>query len=92
MTFRLPFLALIREVQIAFLNYWSIETEVYVEPITVIIEVGVDLKNLTQICTLELVKDSAMASVNATVFGKNFMQVEKINSAGSAAATIDQLI
>ena len=47
MTFRLPFLALIREVQIAFLNYWSIESEVYVEPITVIIEVGTDLKNLT---------------------------------------------
>ena len=71
MLFKLPYVALIREIQIAFINFWSIENEVYLEPLSVLVQAGLDANNLTHVCTLDIVKDNAFSSVNAIVFAKN---------------------
>jgi len=61
----------LREIQIAFNNYWSIDTEVYAEPLSVLVEAGIDKNNLSLVCNLQIVKDDAFGSVSATVFGQN---------------------
>ena len=42
MLFKLEFPALIREIQIAFINFWQIENEVYLEPLSVLVTAGMD--------------------------------------------------
>lgn len=74
MLFQLESPALIREIQIAFINFWQIENEVFLEPLTVVVSAGLDEKYLTEVCTLELIKDNAFTSVHATIFGKNMLQ------------------
>jgi hypothetical protein len=74
MLFKLPYVALIREIQIAFINFWSIENEVYLEPLSVLVQAGLDENNLTHVCTLDVVKDNAFSSVNAIVYAKNMQE------------------
>jgi hypothetical protein len=71
MLFKLNQNSLLREIQIGFINYWATETEVCVEPISVLVQGGQDKDNLTNICSLELLNDSAFYSFNSVVFGKN---------------------
>ena len=61
----------IKEIQIAFNNYWAADTEVYAEPLSVLVEAGMEENNLSLVCSLQIVKDDAFGSVSATVFGKN---------------------
>lgn len=61
----------IKEIQIAFNNYWGSDTEVYAEPLSVLVEAGMEENNLSLVCNLQIVKDDAFGSVSATVFGSN---------------------
>ena len=76
MLFKLPCVALIREIQIAFINFWSVENEVYLEPLSVLVQAGLDKSSMTHICTLEIAKDNAFSSVNAVVYAKNMMEID----------------
>lgn len=69
--FSLPHPVELREIQIAFNNYWGADTEVYSEPLSVLVEAGLDKNNLSLVCNLSLAKDDAFGSVSATVFGSN---------------------
>lgn len=99
MLFKLETPALIREIQIAFINFWQIDNEVFLEPLSVLVTAGMDAKNLNHVCTLDLVKDSAYNSVHATIFGKNLLEfkddapsVIRLNPSGSSAELIEQAI
>mmetsp|Transcript_6465 Transcript_6465/g.7736 ORF Transcript_6465/g.7736 Transcript_6465/m.7736 type:complete len:117 (+) Transcript_6465:282-632(+) len=99
MMFKLEHAALIREIQIAFINFWQIENEVFLEPLSVLVTAGMDPKNLTHVCTLDIVKDNAYNSVHATIFGKNMLEFKDEHSstirAGattSISAQIEQAI
>jgi len=74
MRFKLEHPALIREIQIAFINFWQIENEVFLEPLSVLVTAGMDTKNMNHVCTLDIVKDNAYNSVHATIFGKNLLE------------------
>ena len=50
--FQLPTPVELREIQIAFTNYWAADTEVYVEPLSVLVEAGMDENNLSLVCNL----------------------------------------
>jgi hypothetical protein len=53
----------VKEIQVGFTTFWSTEAEVYAEPLTVLVQAGLDKNNLTTICSLELVKDDGFGSV-----------------------------
>jgi hypothetical protein len=59
----------LREIQIAFTNYWAADTEIYAEPLSVLVEAGMDDNNMSLVCSLQIAKDDAFGSVSATVFG-----------------------
>ena len=71
MLFSLPSPVELKEIQIGFNNYWGAENEVYSEPLSVLVEAGMDQSNLSLICNLQIIKDDAFGSVSATVFGSN---------------------
>lgn len=67
--FSLPQPVELREIQIAFTNYWAADSEVYAEPLSVLVEAGMEENNLPLVCNLQLAKDDAFGSVSATVYG-----------------------
>ena len=71
MLFKLNQNSLIREIQIGFVNYWASESEVCIEPLTVLVQGGMDKDNLQHICALDIITDTAFLSVNSTIFAKN---------------------
>eukprot|EP00347_Sterkiella_histriomuscorum_P017580 403348792 len=75
-SFSLPQEIELREIQIAFNNYWAADTEIYAEPLSVLVEAGMDEKNLSLVCNLDIVKDDAFGSVSATVFGQNLQSFQ----------------
>jgi hypothetical protein len=77
MLFKLPTLSVVREVQIGFVNYGPNETELIIEPISVLVQAGVEQDNLNLVCTLEIVQDSAFYSVSAVVFAKNMQEYQQ---------------
>lgn len=80
MLFELPFECLVREIQIGVVNYWAIETEVYVEPLTIVVEAGMDKLNLNHVVTLEMLKDNAFEVQGTTVYGKTIMEIDQERS------------
>jgi hypothetical protein len=50
--FQIPQVVELREIQIAFTNYWAADTEVYAEPLSVLVEAGMDENNLSLVCNL----------------------------------------
>jgi hypothetical protein len=50
--FKLPNVVELREIQIAFNNFWAADTEVYAEPLSVLVEAGLDENNLSLVCNL----------------------------------------
>lgn len=52
MLFQLPHPVELREIQIAFTNFWASDTEVYAEPISVLVEAGMEENNLSLVCNL----------------------------------------
>ena len=94
MLFKLEGPALIREIQIAFINYWQIENEVFLEPLSVLVSAGMDPQNLNHVCTLDIIKDNAYNSVHASVFGKNMLEYkdEVVINASDKSASVGQQI
>lgn len=94
--FQLPHVVELREIQIAFTNYWAADTETYVEPLSVLVEAGLDENNLSLVCNLQLVKDDAFGSVSASVFGQNLQSfgttTTTLNSPGDATQFVEDLI
>ena len=72
MIFKLPSVAILKEIQIGFTNYWTTETEIHSEPLSVVIAAGMTKEDMTVMCSLDLVKDDGFASSQAAVFAKNF--------------------
>jgi len=89
MLFKLPQLSVLREIQIGFVNYWASESEVCIEPLTVLLQGGFDKDNLQHICVLEVVTDTAFMSVNSTVFAKNLQEYQHNNQ---MAVTIEEAV
>lgn len=50
--FSLPHPVELREIQIGFNNYWGADTEIYAEPLSVLVEAGMDENNLSMVCNL----------------------------------------
>ncbi len=50
--FQLPHPVELREIQIGFTNYWAADTEVYAEPLSVLVEAGMDENSLSLVCNL----------------------------------------
>ena len=42
MLFELPHECLVREIQVGIISYWDSPNEVYIEPLTVVVEAGPD--------------------------------------------------
>jgi len=75
MMFELPYVTLLREIQIGCINYWQVEHEVYVEPVAVVVEAGLTKENLSHVITLDVVTDNAFQSVGSQVYGKTIGQL-----------------
>ena len=60
-----------KEIQIGFNNFWAADAEIYAEPLSVLVEAGMEENNLSLVCNLHIAKDDAFGSVSVTVFGKN---------------------
>jgi hypothetical protein len=88
--FKLQQTSLLKEIQIAFTNYWSTDAEAYAAPLTVFVQAGLDKENLTTVCSLDLVKDDGFGSVQATVFGKNMHTFR--TQTGGDGQTIEEVI
>lgn len=80
MHFKLPYVALIREIQVGFLNYRDSAAECYTEPYSILVEAGMDKDNLNQVCNLEVIKDNSFAYQTTSVFGKNIQEYTHQNS------------
>lgn len=52
-----------KELQVGFANYWGTDGEAYAEPLSVLVQAGLDRNNLTTVCSLELIKDDGFGSV-----------------------------
>ena len=85
LTFKLTTPAELREIQIGFVNYWQVDSEIYVEPLSVLVEAGMDQENLVHVCNLDAVTDYAFARENVQIFGKNLRQFSS-NEDGSKVA------
>lgn len=85
--FKLQQTSLVREIQIGFTNYWTTDAEAHAEPLSVLVQAGLDRNNLTIVCSLDLVKDDGFGSVQATVFGKNLHSFTA--PAGDVAQTVE---
>lgn len=77
----------IKEIQIGFTNYWAADTEVYAEPLSVLVEAGMDEHNLALVCNLQLAKDDAFGSVSSTIFGQNLQTFQATHSTTTTATT-----
>jgi hypothetical protein len=88
--FKLQQTALLKEIQVGFTNYWSTDAEAYSEPLTVLVQAGLERNSLTTVCSLELAKDDGFGSVQATVFGKNLHSFQV--AGGEVAQTVEGLI
>jgi hypothetical protein len=53
----------VKELQVGFANYWGTDGEAYAEPLSVLVQAGLDRNNLTTVCSLELIKDDGFGSV-----------------------------
>jgi len=74
MTFKLTTPAELREIQIGFCNFWPNDNEDYVEPLSVLVQAGMDLENLVNVCSLDAVTDHGYTANCSQVFGKNLRQ------------------
>lgn len=54
-------------------------------------QAGLELNNLTTVCSLELVKDDGFGSVHASVFGKN-LHSYAVPAGDASSQTVEQLI
>jgi hypothetical protein len=88
--FKLQQTSLVKELQVGFTNYWGTDAEAYAEPLSVLVQAGLDRNNLTTVCSLELIKDDGFGSVQATVFGRNFHSFKV--TPGETAQGIEALI
>ena len=88
--FKLQVTSLVKEIQVGFTNFWSTDAEAYAEPLSVLVQAGLDRSNLTTVCSLELVKDDGFGSQQATVFGKNLHSFKV--APGEAAQSVEALI
>ena len=84
----------IKEIQIGFTNFWTIETEVYVEPSSVIIEAGMTEDELTlhpnaSICSLKKIEDRGFANFGVTVYGLNLYTFNQPNNSENLEDLID---
>ena len=61
--------ALLKEIQVGFTNYWSTDAEAYSEPLSVLVQAGLEKGNLTTVCSLELTQDDVISEEFADVFG-----------------------
>ena len=77
MLFKLTEVAVVREIQLGMVNYWNSDAEVHIEPMSVLVQAGMDKDNLQLICALDLVQDPAFLSVSSSVFAKNIQEYEK---------------
>ena len=55
MLFKLTEVAVVREIQLGMVNYWNSDAEVHIEPMSVLVQAGMDKDNLQLICALDLV-------------------------------------
>jgi len=92
MEFELPFVALLREIQIGCINYWQSENDVSVEPLCVVVQAGLSKENLTNVITLEQVKDTAFWSVGSQVYGKTMFDLgsEEVDQDSSLESLIQR--
>ena len=67
----------VKEIQIGFTNFWTVDTEVYIEPSSVIIEAGMTENETTSICSLTKVDDKGFANFGSTVYGLNLYSFNK---------------
>mmetsp|Transcript_9034 Transcript_9034/g.8491 ORF Transcript_9034/g.8491 Transcript_9034/m.8491 type:complete len:138 (-) Transcript_9034:3408-3821(-) len=79
--FQLPTPIEIKEIQMGFNNYWQIDSEVYAEPLSVLVEAGLEENNLSLVCNLQIIKDDGFGQTGATVYGKN-LQTFYLQSSG----------
>jgi len=79
MTFKLAQYFEIKEIQIGFISFWTANTEIYIEPSSVIIEAGFNEDNMTEICILDKIEDKGFGNFGVTVYGKNFYSFTKSN-------------
>ena len=84
----------IKEIQIGFTNFWTIETEVYVEPSSVIIEAGMTEDELSlhpnaSICSLKKIEDRGFANFGVTVYGLNLYTFNQPNNSENLEDLID---
>ena len=84
----------IKEIQIGFTNFWTIETEVYVEPSSVIIEAGMTEDELTlhpnaSIWSLKKIDDKGFGNFGVTVYGINLYTFNQQNKSENLDGLID---
>jgi hypothetical protein len=70
-------------------NFWATDSEVVLEPTTVLVQGGADKDNLTHIAGLEVLTDPAFASVQSTIFARNLQQFDsEVSPLGESVAAL----
>mmetsp|Transcript_41238 Transcript_41238/g.47505 ORF Transcript_41238/g.47505 Transcript_41238/m.47505 type:complete len:348 (+) Transcript_41238:2393-3436(+) len=69
--FKLNRIVEVKEIQVGFTNFWTVETEVYIEPGSVIVEAGMNENETTALCSLEKLDDKGFANFGSTIYGIN---------------------
>ena len=78
----------IKEIQIGFTNFWTVDTEVYIEPSSVIVEAGMTENETNGLCSLQKLDDKGFANFGSTVYGLNLYAFNK----QSDSEDLDELI
>ena len=77
MLFKMNRVIEIKEIQIGFTNFWTVDSEVYIEPSSVIVEAGMTENETTSLCSLEKLDDKGFANFGSTVYGLNLYSFNK---------------
>lgn len=78
--FKLNRVVEIKEIQIGITNFWTVDSEVYVEPSSIIVEVGMDENKTTSLCSLQKLDDKGFANFGSTIYGLNLYAFNKQSS------------
>lgn len=77
MVFKLNRVIEIKEIQIGFTNFWTVDSEVYIEPSSVIVETGLTETETNAIWSLKKIDDKGFANFGTTVYGLNLYAFNK---------------
>lgn len=67
--FKLSRVVWIQEIQVGFTNFWTSDSHIYIEPSTVVVEVGMTEDEALSTCVLTKIDDKGLSNFGVTAYG-----------------------